>query len=300
MMKLTAYLYIIAAASLWGLIGLFVKILSAQGFTSMQIVALRSLASAACITFVLFRLGNGYFRIAWRDLWLFIGTGILSLTFFNYCYFNCINASSLAAAALLLYTAPIFVMLMSLILFHERFTLHKGIALLTTFTGCALITGIMDAASDFSLAALLFGLGSGIGYALYSIFGKLAVRKYSSATISAYTFYFSTLSSLPLADFSSNSGHWDMTTLLASLGIGGLCAVIPYLLYNRGLQEVEATQASILATVEPLVAACVGIICFGEPVTWQKMLGIALILTSVVILNLPSKDIGHQHTDSSC
>lgn len=299
-MKFKAYLYIIAAASLWGLIGLFVKILSAQGFSSMQIVALRSLASAVCITVVLCKLGKEYFRVCWQDLWLFIGTGILSLTFFNYCYFNCINASSLAAAALLLYTAPIFVMLMSLVLFHERFTITKGIALLTTFIGCALITGILNTAADFSFTALLYGLGSGIGYALYSIFGKFAVRKYSSATISAYTFYFSTLSSLPLADFSAENGQWNITTLMAALGIGGLCAVIPYLLYNRGLQEVEATQASILATVEPLVAACVGILCFSEPVTWQKLAGIALILASVIILNLHSKNVSRPDTNTGC
>lgn len=299
-MKFKAYLYIIAAASLWGLIGLFVKILSSQGFSSMQIVALRSLASAVCITAVLCKLGKEYFRVCWQDLWLFIGTGILSLTFFNYCYFNCINASSLAAAALLLYTAPIFVMLMSLVLFHERFTITKGIALLTTFIGCALITGILNTAADFSFTALLYGLGSGIGYALYSIFGKFAVRKYSSATISAYTFYFSTISSLPLADFSAETGQWDITTLMAALGIGGLCAVIPYLLYNRGLQEVEATQASILATVEPLVAACVGILCFNEPVTWQKLAGIALILASVIILNLHSKNISRPDTNTGC
>lgn len=299
-MKFKAYLYIIAAASLWGLIGLFVKILSAQGFSSMQIVALRSLASAVCITVVLCKLGKEYFRVRWQDLWLFIGTGILSLTFFNYCYFNCINASSLAAAALLLYTAPIFVMLISLVLFHERFTITKGIALLTTFIGCALITGILNTAADFSFTALLYGLGSGIGYALYSIFGKFAVRKYSSATISAYTFYFSTLSSLPLADFSASNVQWNITTLLAALGIGGLCAVIPYLLYNRGLQEVEATQASILATVEPLVAACVGILCFSEPVTWQKLAGIALILASVIILNLHSKNVSRPDTNTGC
>lgn len=299
-MKFKAYLYIIAAASLWGLIGLFVKILSSQGFSSMQIVALRSLASAVCITAVLFKLGKEYFRVHWQDLWLFIGTGILSLTFFNYCYFNCINASSLAAAALLLYTAPIFVMLMSLVLFHERFTITKGIALLTTFVGCALITGILNTAAEFSFTALLYGLGSGIGYALYSIFGKFAVRKYSSATISAYTFYFSTLSSLPLADFSAETGQWNITTLIAALGIGGLCAVIPYLLYNRGLQEVEATQASILATVEPLVAACVGILCFSEPVTWQKLAGIALILASVIILNLHSKNVSRPDANTGC
>lgn len=299
-MKFKAYLYIIAAASLWGLIGLFVKILSSQGFSSMQIVALRSLASAVCITAVLCKLGKEYFRVRLQDLWLFIGTGILSLTFFNYCYFNCINASSLAAAALLLYTAPIFVMLMSLVLFHERFTITKGIALLTTFIGCALITGILNTAADFSFTALLYGLGSGIGYALYSIFGKFAVRKYSSATISAYTFYFSTLSSLPLADFSAENGQWNITTLMAALGIGGLCAVIPYLLYNRGLQEVEATQASILATVEPLVAACVGILCFNEPVTWQKLAGIALILASVIILNLHSKNVSRPDANTGC
>lgn len=299
-MKFKAYLYIIAAASLWGLIGLFVKILSAQGFSSMQIVALRSLASAVCITAVLCKLGKEYFRVRLQDLWLFIGTGILSLTFFNYCYFNCINASSLAAAALLLYTAPIFVMLMSLVLFHERFTITKGIALLTTFIGCALITGILNTTADFSFTALLYGLGSGIGYALYSIFGKFAVRKYSSATISAYTFYFSTLSSLPLADFNAGNGQWNITTLMAALGIGGLCAVIPYLLYNRGLQEVEATQASILATVEPLVAACVGILCFSEPVTWQKLAGIALILASVIILNLHSKNVSSPDTNTGC
>lgn len=87
---------------------------------------------------------------------------------------------------------------------------------------------------------------------------------------------------------------------MAALGIGGLCAVIPYLLYNRGLQEVEATQASILATVEPLVAACVGILCFNEPVTWQKLVGIALILASVIILNLHSKNISRPDTNTGC
>lgn len=297
-MKLKAYLYIISGAALWGLIGLFVRILSAQGFSPMQIVALRSLASAICITFVLLKLGKKYFVIRWQDCWLFVGTGIISLTFFNYCYFNCINASSLAAAALLLYTAPIFVMLLSLILFQERFTLSKGIALATTFAGCAMITGILNTDSNFSLMALIYGLGSGIGYALYSIFGKFAVRRYGTFTITAYTFYFSTLSSVPLADFTHCQGSWNASTFLAALGIGGLCAVIPYLLYTRGLQDVEASQASILATIEPLVAACVGIFCFGEDVTWQKLLGIVLILLSVIILNLPSKNMRSQHTDT--
>lgn len=286
-MKTKAYLYIIAGAALWGFIGLFVNILAARGFTPMQIVALRGVAAAIGITLVLLRLGRQYFKIQLNDLWLFFGTGVVSLTFFNYCYFNCMQASSLAVAALLLYTAPIFVMLMSLLLFKERFTWLKAVALAVTFIGCAFITGALSDGAAITMTALAYGICSGIGYAMYSIFGKLAIRKYSTATITAYTFYCGAVSAVPLAGFSAEQGVWDMGTLAATAGIGILCAVIPYLLYTRGLQDVEAGQASILATIEPFVAASIGIFILGEPLTVQKTIGMLLILTSVVILNLP-------------
>ena len=283
----TSYLYIISGAALWGLIGLFVKMLAAQGFTSLQIVALRAVASALCITLVVLKAGTQALRIRLRDSWLFVGTGILSLVFFNYCYFSCIQLSSMAVAALLLYTAPIFVMLLSLVLFKERFTALKGLALICTFIGCAFVTGAFSSDLTLSVSGIIFGLGSGIGYALYSIFGKYAVRRYSSLTITAYTFYFSVLGSVPLAGFNAATlAKIDGTTILGSLGLGTVCAVIPYLLYTKGLAKVEAGQASILATVEPFVAAAVGTLCFNEPMTFSKAVGMALIFCSIIILNL--------------
>ena len=171
-MKTRAYLYIITAAVCWGLIGLFVRTLAAQGFSSMQIVALRSLAAAICVTLPLLRSGRAALRISLRDLWLFAGTGICSLVFFNYCYFNAMQQTSLAVAALLLYTAPVFVMLMSLVCFGEAFTRTKALALLLTFSGCACVTGVFGSSLTLTLSGLLYGLGSGFGYALYSIFGK--------------------------------------------------------------------------------------------------------------------------------
>ena len=283
----TSYLYIISGAALWGLIGLFVKILAAQGFSSLQIVALRAVASALCITLVVCKAGTQCLRIRLRDAWLFVGTGILSLVFFNYCYFSCIQLSSMAVAALLLYTAPIFVMLLSLVLFKERFTALKGLALICTFSGCAFVTGAFSSSLTLSVSGIIFGLGSGIGYALYSIFGKYAVRRYSSLTITAYTFYFSVLGSVPLAGFNAATlAKIDGTTILGSLGLGTVCAVIPYLLYTKGLEKVEASQASILATIEPFVAAAVGTLCFNEPMTLSKAIGMVLIFCAIIILNL--------------
>lgn len=286
-MKTRSYLYIIIAAALWGLIGLFVKAIAAQGFSSMQIVALRAMASSFCITLVMLWQGVSKLRIKLRDIWMFIGTGILSLVFFNFCYFNCIRSSSLAVAALLLYTAPAFVMLMSLLFFGERFTTKKGIALLCTFIGCACVTGAFEGGLSLTFSGLLYGLGSGFGYALYSIFGKFAVQKYSSLTITAYTFYFALIAAVPLAEFNSIAlNKIDLTTIGGSLGLGLICAVVPYLLYTKGLEQVEPGQASILATIEPFVAAAVGIFCFAEPMTMSKALGMMLIFCSIVILNI--------------
>lgn len=282
----SAYLSIISGACLWGLIALFFKFLSACGFSPLQVVTLRVLVAALLMTAIILKIDPGLLKIRWRDSWLFIGTGLLSLVFFNYCYFRAIDGSSISIAVLLLYTAPVFVMLLSLILFGEKFTGRKMLALLATFCGCGLITGIFASKLALTAEAFAFGLASGFGYALYSIFGKLALRRYSTLTITAYTFYFATLGALPLAD------PQQLFTLLAdwraaagALAIALICTVAPYLLYTRGLQDVDAGQASILATLEPLVAAAVGIFVFGEEVTAAKILGMALILASIFILN---------------
>ena len=289
-MRTRAYLYIIGAAALWGLIGLFVKTIAGQGFTSMQIVALRAMASASCITLVMLWKGLGQLRIDWRDCWMFVGTGIFSLVFFNFCYFNCIQSSSLAVAALLLYTAPAFVMLMSLLLFGESFTAKKALALVCTFIGCGCVTGAFEGGLKLTLSGLFYGLGSGFGYALYSIFGKYAVQKYSSLTITAYTFYFALIAAVPLAGFDGAAlAKIDLLTIEGSLGLGLVCAVIPYLLYTKGLEKVEPGQASILATIEPFVAAAVGMLCFAEPMTMSKAVGMLLIFCSIVILNFREK-----------
>lgn len=289
-MKTKAYLYIVASAVFWGLIGLFVRTLAAQGFSPMQIVSIRAVVSALLMVLILLKLGTQHFKINLKTLWPLVGMGVVSLTFSNFCYFNCIELSSLAVAALLLYTAPIFVMLMSLALFGESFTLAKGIALGATFLGCAFVTGTFDSDVSLSMAGLLFGLGSGIGYALYSIFGKYAIRNYSTLTITTYAFFFASVSSIPLAQFTSQLKYFDFTTIWSSLGLAALSTVIPYLLYTKGLEQVEAGRASILATVEPLVAAAVGIAIFSEPITLHKLIGTALICSSIILLNMPKKE----------
>lgn len=287
-LKTKSCIFIIIAAALWGGIGVFFNMLSAAGFTQMQVVAIRVTAAAIALTLYILVKDRSLLRVKLRDCWCFVGTGIISLVFFNWCYFTAIELTSLAVAAVLMYTSPIFVMLFSALLFHEHITGKKVVALLMTFLGCLFVAGVFGSSDyAFSLSGILIGIGAGVGYALYSIFGRFALEKgYPSVTISEYTFLFATLGALPL------SRIWESAHLLAlpetiggALGIGVLCCVFPFILYTQGLAGVETSKAAIMATVEPAVAAVLSFALYGESLLGFKGVGILLIFGSVVLLN---------------
>lgn len=282
-----AYAKIITAAALWGCIGVFLKLLTAAGFTSMEGVAIRALAACVIYGGFLALTNPEALKISPKDWYYFFGTGVCSLLFFNWCYFSAISRSSMSVAAVLLYTAPVFVTLMSALFFRETITPVKLLALAVTFAGCALVTGLFPLGqAAVSPSTILFGLGSGFGYALYSIFSKFALNKYSPATISFYSFLFCAVFSLPLSGLQQDlAGFGCWQAWAGALGIGVLCCAVPYVLYTDGLRQAEPGRAAILATIEPFVAAALGILLYREEVTVYKLLGMAAILGSVLLIN---------------
>lgn len=286
-----SYAMIAAAGALWGMLSLFFKILSAAGLTSPQAVGVRTVSAALVLWLYLFVCDRQALRLKkWTHLWYFVGTGMISLAFFNSCYFACIDRASIGVAALLLYTAPAFVMLFSAVLFGEKLTGRKLAALALAVAGCGLATGAFAGRLSLSVSALLFGLGSGVGYALYTIFGKFALRDYSSVTITAYTMLFAALGVLPIAQpvQAARIVFSSPVMVLAALAGGVLCTVAPYLLYTKGLEQVDAGKASIVASVEPVVAALVGVLFFQEGLRADKLAGMALVLGAIALLNLPA------------
>jgi drug/metabolite transporter (DMT)-like permease len=195
---------------------------------------------------------------------------------------------SLSTAAILLYTSPIWIMLMSVLFFHEKLTGRKLLALAAAFGGCVLISGISG--GGITLTGLLVGLGSGIGYGLYSILGTIALKRYSPYTVTAYTFLFAAAGSLIICRPGEMFGSFAASDHLAGLILfcfltAFVTAVIPFLAYTLGLESVEASKAGILATIEPMVATLFGVLIFKEPLTIFSSLGILMILSSVIILN---------------
>ena len=279
---------ILLAGCFWGSMGIFVRRLTAYGFSSIQIVAIRVTLAALIFCILLLIRDPAGFRISVKDIPLFLGLGFGSILFFTVCYFTAITMMPLSTAAILLYTSPIWIMLMSVLFFREKLTGRKLLALALAFAGCVLVSGISG--EGMTLTGLLVGLGSGIGYGLYSILGTVALRRYSPYTVTTYTFVFAALGSWlicrpadMLAKFAAapNLPGLVFFCFLTAL----VTAVIPFLAYTLGLRTVEASRAGILATVEPLVATLIGVAVFSEPLTLLSGLGMLLILAAVVLLN---------------
>jgi len=282
------YLMIMAAASLWGSIGIFIKNLTVAGFSPMQLVTFRTLISMTLIFLFLLWKAPEKMKIRWQDSWMFIGTGLFSFVFFNYFYFISVQRNGLSVASVLLYTAPVFVFLLSVLLFRERVSTLKVITLILAVIGCLLVSGALERdAGTMDLFGILAGVLSGLGYGLYSIFGKFALARYEPVTITFYTFLFGTLGAFPLADMGQVPGLIDSFPVLVNILIlAVLITILPFTLYTLGLAGTEPSKASVLATVEPLVATFFGMLLYQESLGLLKIFGILSVIGAALIINL--------------
>lgn len=278
----------ILAGILWGIISIFLKNLAGAGLSSLQIMFIRAALSAFLMMFFLLLKNKELLKFKIKDIWMFIGTGVISLTFFTICYFTTILEVGTSIAVILLYTSPIFILIMSLFLFGEKLTPVKIIALIATFAGCILVSGIAGG-EQISIKGFFIGICAGFGYALYSIFSRYALRKYNSLTVTFYTFVFSSISLIPFIHITSIPSMVTPKITFLAFGIALICTVLPYILYTYGLTGLETGKAAILVTVEPLVGTLVGIFLWKENITFVKLFGIILILTAIIILGKKEK-----------
>lgn len=285
MKRYLPHIQILSAGTLWGVIGLFNRNLTEGGLSASSIVAVRNIGGLIVLGLVLLVLDRSVFRIKPRHLPYFFGTGIISILLFTLCYFSAQQMCSLAVAAILLYTAPAFVVVLSAILFRDKLTRGKIAALILAFLGCTFVSGIWSGDLAVTNWGLVLGVASGFFYGLYSIFGRYALAHYQPLTVTFYTFVFAGGGALFLLKPAELSACLSQPSMpLLAVGLVVVSTVLPYILYTRGLAKIDSGKASILASIEPVVAALVGVLAFGEPMSAMVLLGLICILASVYIL----------------
>ena len=275
---------ILAAAALWGIIGVWNRRLMAGGLSPYSIVVVRNCGGLVLLTAVMALRDRSVFHVERQHLKYFFGTGVVSVVLFTVCYFSCQEICSLAVASILLYTAPAIVVVLSALLWREPVTKKKLLALGLTLVGCALVCGVFSGSLTVTGGGIALGLGAGFFYALYSIFGRYALAHYGPMTVTVWTFVFAGAASLVLVRPAELAALAQPSMALTAVGLVVCSTVLPYILYTRGLARVEAGKASILASLEPVVASVAGVVLFGEPMSPLTAAGIVYVLAGVYIL----------------
>lgn len=284
-------LYVLIAGSLWGAMGIFVRGLASCGLSSLEICFVRMAGAVILLTGYFFVFNRKALKIKLKDIWCFVGTGVFSLTFFGYCYFTTIQMTSMSVAAVLLYTSPVFVLVLSAILFREKITKKKVACVIIAILGCAFVSGLFSSGTgaNLPLKGILFGLGSGLGYGLYSIFGRYAIkRKYGAFTITYYSFVFSLIALLFLTkpvEIVHKLCQGDINiNICYVIGMAIVVTILPYIFYTLGLTKIENSYAAVIACIEPIMATVLGFIVFHEVLNIHEIIGVALVLLAIILL----------------
>ena len=293
-MKIKAFLLIVLAGVLWGMSPLFVSYLSPRGFSSLHLTAVRSAVSAAVLLVFLLIAKRSSFRVGRLDVLLFLlnAVGFVGTATF---YFQAIKMTSASTAVVLMYTAPIYVLVFSVLFLRERLTPLKLSAMALMLVGCFFVSGVIGG-FHFDALGVLFGVLSGLSYGTYNIVTKILMRRGANPTATTfYTFLFaaaiSTLTCNPASLFGKIGDSSALTAvLLVFLGIA--TCVAPYFLYTLAMRELSAGVASSLGIVEPMAATVMSAIFLSDipsPISW---VGIVLILGAVVLLGIAEKKLG--------
>ncbi|WP_223154907.1 DMT family transporter [Alkalibacillus aidingensis] len=280
-----AYGMVILGAGFWGLTGLFVQNLYAYGFTPWQVVTLRLTFSSLILLIMLAIVARNHLKIRLKDLPYFIALGVLSIAFFNWFYFQVMDLASLSVAVIFVYTSPVFAAIIAKIFFNEALTLPKIIAIILTITGSAFAIEFLPI-GEFSLTiqTIIYGLLAGFFCSTYSLVGKNVSRWYHPFTITFYALLCGAIFLIP------TSGIWEHHQAFMNgevwiniLGIVIVSTVAAYLLYTIGLSYIESSKATILSSIEIVIAVLVGVSVFGEVLTGWQLLGFMFLFVSLFL-----------------
>lgn len=278
------YLYVVGAALLWGTIGVFSKRVLEHGVAAVEIAFWRAaLAGAAFLVQAVIARTLRLQRPA--DALGLAAFALIGVSLFYTALNVAIDEGGISLAFVLLYTAPAFVAVLAALLLGERLTPHKSLLVALSIAGVAMVAQGGGQGMTISVASIGWGLVSGLSYASYYLFGKWLLRRYKVVPIYAIVMPLGALGLLPFVRFDAFSAP---PIVWLDLGLIALfCTFLAYRLYFTGLRQVEASRAVLVATVEPVVAAVLAAMLFGERLGFWGVIGGLLVLGAAALASLP-------------
>ena len=280
------YLQVALAAVLWASGGSAAKFLFNRGATAFDLIQLRTSLSFIGLFGWLALTNSKRLKISLSDVPYFLALGIFGIAAAQFFYLYAISKINVAAAILLHYTGPLFIVLYRVVISREKLQPATLLAMAATFFGCALVVEAYDLQIlMLNRSGVIGGLLAAMAFATYSLLSEHGMRRYPPWTVLVYAMLFAALGwnllHAPLSAFSTGYSwlEWGWIAFIAVFG-----TILPFGLYFNGVHLIRSTHAAITATLEPVTAGLIAYLLLGETMGPLQILGGATVLVAIIWL----------------
>lgn len=252
----------------------------------------RALTAFAILIIYIAFMKRGALKIRRSDLLFLVVFGVVGLAGVHITYFQAISHTNVATAILLEYLAPILVLIFSVLFLRERLTWTLPVGVVLSITGCALVVGILrEGGLSVSPVGLAWGLASAVFFAGYSLMGRYAAPRYSPWTLLAYGLGFAGVFWLLYLRGPAGivPAFGSTVATVAVIFIAVVSTIVPFGAFLKALHYIDPTRATIVATLEPVIAGGVAYVLLGEVFDASQLLGGVLVLGAIIIVQAPGR-----------
>lgn len=276
------------ATATWGSAFIAGKI-AVQSFEPATVAFLRFFGAALLLFPIMWLTEKKPKKPNLKDYGLFAILGLTGIAIYNICFFIATKHAPVIKSSLFIACNPVLIVLLSGIFLKEKITKNHIIGMVIALTGAAFVItdGHLLTLFQFGFEPIDFVLlGAVVSWALYSVVGKVVLKKFSSVESTTYAVAFGTIFLLP---FASAETSWqeiiqaDSSTWIAIAHMSIFVTVVSFIMYYYGIKEVGAAKASIFINVMPVSAVLMATFFLDETFTLAHAFGAAFVLTGVYI-----------------
>lgn len=290
------YAMVAVAATLFAVNGTVSKVVLGSGLSSLELTQIRSGGAAIGFLGLLLLFARSTFRVGRRELAFLVVFGITGIGFVQWLYFIAIDHLPVGIALLIQFLGPVLVALFARFVYREHIRRRIWAALVLCIAGLAVVVEFWSGLA-FSTLGITAALGAAFALAAYILMAERERKHRDPASLSFYGFLFATLFwavinplwQFPwevLNDTVSLQGNLSEHTapvwiLIAFIVVVG--TMITFTLLTGALRHITATRASIVATLEPVIATVVAWLWLGETFGTAQLIGGAVVLTGIML-----------------
>lgn len=254
----------------------------------MTLSSARAISAFAVLLLFLAVTQRSALRVSARDVPFLAVFGVVGLAGVHFTYFKAISLTNVATAILLQYLAPVLVLVVGVAFLGHPFRLSLPVGVALSVSGCALVTGAVGtSAAPVPLDGIAWGLAAAVLFATYSLLGGVAAKRYRPYTTLVYglgfaaVFWLLALGVRPLVAVFSNPAATAAVLVMAVVS-----TVIPFAAFLAAMRDIAPTNATITATIEPVIAGVAAYFLFGETMTALQLLGGVIVLVAILVVQL--------------